>query len=305
MLVHALIGSLLFALLAAPQRVGAVDQASALALKVGSQDRRAIVVNAPTDGTRRPAVLVLHGGMGSAEQMRRTSGFDRVAKANDFIAVYAEGTAYSGDSHAWNTGHLLRRGVRDADDIAYFDALIEAIVRDHGADPARVFMTGGSNGGMMTYVYAVKRPEKLAGIAPVVASMFTFDTVPAAPVPTLIINGAKDEEVPLAGGMSRNALVSKAQATPFKPVREVVDFWVKANRSKAPGATRTEGTVTTTTYAAGEGGAVTEFVLDSAGGHGWPGARVRRRGSGPIESFDGAERVWAFFKANGRNKGGG
>ena len=305
MLLRAVLGCLLIAFVAASSGPGAMDEATTLALRVGSKHRRAIVVNAPKDGARRPVVVVLHGGMGSAEQMRRTSGFDRVAKANDFIVVYAEGTAYSGDSHAWNTGHLLRRGVRDADDIAYFDALIEAIVRDHGADPTRVFMTGGSNGGMMTYVYAVKRPEKLAGIAPVVASMFTFDTVPAAPVPTLIINGAKDEEVPLAGGMSRNALVSKAQATPFKPVREVVDFWVKANRSKAPGATRTEGTVTTTTYAAGEGGAVTEFVLDSAGGHGWPGARVRRRGSGPIESFDGAERVWAFFKANGRKTGGG
>jgi polyhydroxybutyrate depolymerase len=245
-------------------------------------------------------VLVLHGGMGSAEQMRRTSGFDRVARDEGFMVVYPQGTDYGGGRHAWNTGHLLRRGVRDADDVAYFDALIEAIVRDHGADPARVFMTGGSNGGMMTYVYAVKRPEKLAGIAPVVASMFTFDTVPAAPVPTLIINGAKDEEVPLEGGMSRNELVARAQATPFKPVAEVVDFWVKANRSEPGGVSRVEGTVTTTTYAAGEGGAVTEFVLDSAGGHGWPGTRARRRGNGPIESFDGADRVWAFFKANAR-----
>ncbi|MFM7807383.1 MAG: esterase, partial [Planctomycetota bacterium] len=80
--------------------------------------------------------------MGSAEQMRATSGFDAVAKASGFTAVYAEGTDFGEGRHAWNTGHLLRRQVRDADDIAYFDALIDRLVADHGADPARVFMTG-------------------------------------------------------------------------------------------------------------------------------------------------------------------
>jgi polyhydroxybutyrate depolymerase len=273
-----------------------------VSFKVGEAERRAIVVNAPAAGEKRPAVIVLHGGMGSAEVMRASSGFDPVARKNGFIAVYAEGTAFGTieGRHAWNTGHLLRRQVRDADDIAYLDALIDRLIADHGADPARIFMTGGSNGGMMTFVYAVKRPERLAAVAPVVASMFSFDAVPKVPLPILIINGAKDEEVPLAGGMSGNALVRGAQATPFKPVREVVDFWVKANKSKSDGVTKTEGSVTTTTYAAGEGGAVTEFVVDSAGGHGWPGARARRDGNTPIMAFRGAERVWEFFAGKSR-----
>ena len=47
------------------------------------------------------------------------------------------------------------------------------------------------------------------------------NAVPKVPLPILIINGAKDEEVPLAGGMSASALVRAAQATQFKPVREV------------------------------------------------------------------------------------
>jgi poly(3-hydroxybutyrate) depolymerase len=130
--------------------------------------------------------------------------------------------------------------------------------------------------------------------------MFAFDRVPEVPMPILIINGAKDEEVPLEGGMSRNRVVRLAQATPFKPVVEVVDFWVKANRSVAPGTTKTDGTVTTKTYAAGDGGAVTEFVVDSAGGHGWPGTRERRAGNTPIAAFSGAECTWRFFKGKSR-----
>jgi poly(3-hydroxybutyrate) depolymerase len=272
-------------------------------LSIKGVGRNAIFANAATDGTKRAAVIVLHGGSGSAERMRASSGFDAVARANGFMVVYAEGTEFGDDRHAWNTGHLLRRQVRDADDIAYFDALIDALIRDHGADPSRIFMTGGSNGGMMTFVYAVARPERLAAIAPVIASMFTFDTVPAVPLPILIINGAKDEEVPLEGGMSRNRVVRAAQATPFKPLTEVVHFWKRVNKSSTEPVTQTDGTVTTTTYAATDGGAVTEFVVDSAGGHGWPGTRVRRGENTPIGSFNGAERVWEFFKDKARGPG--
>jgi polyhydroxybutyrate depolymerase len=268
-------------------------------LKVKEQERRAIVVNSSGDSSKRPAVIVLHGGMGSAAQMRATSGFDKAAKANGFMAVYAEGTDFGGGRHAWNTGFLLRRQVQDADDIAYFDTLIDTLVSEHGADPTRIYMTGGSNGGMMTYVYAVARAERLAAIAPVVASMFTFDDVPSVPLPILIINGAKDEEIPIEGGMSRNPLVRRAQEAPYKPLSEVVRFWVRVNKSETTPKTVTMGTATTNTYSIASedaSGAVTEYVVDSEGAHGWPGSPSRREGVVPIASFSGAERVWEFFK---------
>lgn len=274
-----------------------------LSLTVGGEQRRAVVVNAPTDGTRRPAVLVLHGGMGSAAVMRANSGFDPVARAQGFMVVYAEGTAFAGDDRrAWNTGYLLRRQVQDADDIAYFDALIERLTGEHGADPERIFMTGGSNGGMMTFVYAVARAERLAAIAPVVASMFTFDQRPAVPLPILMINGELDEEVPLTGGMSRNPLVRRAQDEPYKPLSEVVQFWVESNRSAATPQVQRQGTLTTTVHQAGADGAQTVSIVDSAGGHGWPGARARRQGNQPIMSFSGAERIWEFFREQRRKK---
>ena len=276
-----------------------------LTLQVGQRQRRAVVVNAPVDGSKRPAVLVLHGGMGSAAVMRANSGFDRVAREHGFMAVYAEGTAFAGDERrAWNTGHLLRRQVRDADDLAYFDALIDRLTQSHGADAERIYMTGGSNGGMMTFVYGVARAERLAAIAPVVAAMFTFEQEPAVPLPILLINGELDGEVPMAGGMSRNVLVSRAQQTPFKPHAETVQFWVRENRSEATGKVVQSGTVTTTVYAATEGGAVTEVVVDSEGGHGWPGSRARRAENAPISTFSGAERVWEFFRDKRRAGGG-
>ena len=148
----------------------------------------------------------------------------------------------------------------------------------------------------MTFVYGIARPERLAAVAPVVASMFTFDGKPSVPLPILIINGAKDDEVPLEGGMSRNPLVRRAQQAPFKPLDEVVRFWVEVNKSQGKTRVESRGTVTTTIHEATPDGAATEFVVDSAGGHGWPGSRSRREGSASIDSFSGAERVWAFFR---------
>jgi polyhydroxybutyrate depolymerase len=271
-----------------------------LRFDLGGVQRRAVLVNEGSHENPRPVVLVLHGGGGSAEDQRRLTGFDAVAVAEGFAVVYAEGTAWAEGRHAWNTGHLLRGNVGGADDIGYFDMLIDRLVRDHHADPARVYMTGGSNGAMMTYVYGVTRPGKLAAIAPVVGAMFSFDTRPAVPLPILMINGRRDEEVPIDGGWSRNRLVRRAQGAPFRSHEDTVAFWVSVNRSRRPGIVATEGTVTTTTYPATEGGAETVSVVDAAGGHGWPGAETKRRDNVPIKAFDGAERVWAFFRTHRR-----
>jgi len=194
-------------------------------------------------------VIVLHGGMGSARLMRANSGFDSLAKHQGFMVVYAEGTDFGEDRHAWNTGYLLRRQVRDADDIAYLDLLLDRLVGEHGADPAKIYMTGGSNGGMMTFVYAV-----------------------------------------------RNLIVRRSQQAPFKPLEEVVEFWVKANKSCELPETKIQNTVKRRSYAATPMGAATEFLVDSAGGHGWPGTKSLREGNTPIMSISAADVIWNFFK---------
>lgn len=275
-------------------------QAEELRFLVGTQERRALVVNAAPTGPKRPFVIVLHGGRGSAEEMERRTGFSNLARRENFGVAYAEGTAWGSGAHAWNTGHLLRRQVGSADDIGYFDRLIDLLLKRYGADPARIYMTGGSNGAMMVFVYAVRRPEKLAAIAPVVGAMFSFQEMPKTPLPILMINGAADEEVPLQGGMSQNRQVRAGQATPYKPLAETVAFWVAANRSQRTPITQTTGSVTTSTHNALPGGAVTISIVDSVGGHGWPGSVSRRGENTPIAAFNGADRIWSFFRTQHR-----
>ena len=267
-----------------------------ISVAVEGTQRRAVVVNDLGPGRNSPVVIVLHGGQGSADAQRERSGFDGLAVSEGFTVVYAEGTEWAPGRHAWNTGFLMRRQVGQAHDIAYLDALIDLLIRDHGADPRKVFMTGGSNGAMMTLVYATQRAERLAAIAPVVGAMFSFDDKPSRPLPIMLINGGQDNEVPSEGGFSRNPLVSRNQAAPYKPLAETVQFWTGANRSLTPPVITRNGSVTTSVYRAAPNGAVTISVVDDVGGHGWPGTRGRRQGNNPIQSFDGAERVWEFFK---------
>jgi polyhydroxybutyrate depolymerase len=269
-------------------------------LSIDGVERRALLVDPVVGDAPRPLVLVLHGGMSNAEAMRAQSGFDRVAVDGGFATVYAEGTTWAPGRHAWNTGHLLREQVSEADDIAYFDALIDLLIARHRIDPDRVYMTGGSNGAMMTFVYALRRPQRLAAIAPVVGAMFGFDETPAEPVPILMINGGRDAEVPVDGGMSLHPLVRRNQRTPYRSLEETVAFWVTANRSLPTPTVEVAGTVTTRTHAPAPGGAVTISVLDADGGHGWPGTRSRRADNTPIRAFDGAQRVWAFFRTQRR-----
>ena len=267
-----------------------------ISVAVEGTQRRAVVVNDLGPSRNSPVVIVLHGGQGSADAQRERSGFDGLALSEGFTVVYPERTEWAPGRHAWNTGFLMRRQVGQAKDIAYLDALIDLLIRDHGADPRKIFMTGGSNGAMMTLVYATQRAERLAAIAPVVGAMFSFDAKPSRPLPIMLINGGQDNEVPFEGCFSRNPLVSRNQAAPYKPLAETVQFWAAANRSLTPPVITRNGSVTTSVYRAAPNGAVTISVVDDVGGHGWPGTRGRRQGSNPIHSFDGAERVWEFFK---------
>lgn len=263
-------------------------------------ERRAVLVNEAPQGELRPVVIVLHGGRGSAAEMRQRTGFDDLAVAQGFSVVFAEGTEWGPGQHAWNTGYLQRRQVGRSDDVAYFDALIDLLVARHRADASRIYMTGGSNGAMMTFVYATRRPERLAAIAPIVGAMFSFDVRPTTPVPIMMINGAMDNEVPLEGGMSRNPRVARAQAAPFKSLEKTLQFWIAVNGSDPQPQIDVSGTVTTRTYAARDGAAPTILIVDAAGGHGWPGSPSLRAGNQPIQAFRGADRVWEFFRTQRR-----
>ena len=136
---------------------------------------RRFLVHDFSGGRPAPVVIVLHGGGGNPENAVNMTQFDVVAAREKLIAVYPGGTGGlpGGRVLTWNAGHCCAYAMRQkVDDAGFLGALIDRLVSAGKADPDRVYVTGMSNGGMMSHVMGRALPGKVAAIAPVVGALF-------------------------------------------------------------------------------------------------------------------------------------
>ncbi len=155
-------------------------------------------------GQPLPLLIVLHGGGGTGRKMQRFLGFDDYADERGFYVAYPDSYRPSGEggnSH-WNDG----RGTESTsgiDDVKFLLEMIAEIGRRVPLDASRVYATGASNGGMMTYRLGCETEGVFAGIAPVIANIpepIFASCQPAAPLDFLAVNGSADPLIPLEGG---------------------------------------------------------------------------------------------------------
>ena len=125
-----------------------------LALTVGQRERTYLVHLPPVyDGKRSlPLVIVLHGGGGNAEGAARMTGFSEKADREGFVVVYPNGSGrLKTRLLTWNSGNCCGYAMdQNVDDVGFIRVLIDEFVKTRAIDPKRVFVTGMSNGGMMT-----------------------------------------------------------------------------------------------------------------------------------------------------------
>jgi poly(3-hydroxybutyrate) depolymerase len=113
-------------------------------------DREYIVHIPPTSdpNSALPVMFVYHGAGGKGADMQQATGFDILADAQGVITVYPTGQA---GNAPWNVGrNVCAPGnlvSTTADDVAYFDSMLDDIERDQCLDRGRVFVTGFSMGG--------------------------------------------------------------------------------------------------------------------------------------------------------------
>jgi polyhydroxybutyrate depolymerase len=224
-----------------------------------------------------PLVFALHGGGGTGENMiKLTEEFNDLADEKGFLVVYPDGI----EKH-WNDGRKIenRRAHADnIDDVGYLKALVEHISQDYFVDPARIYSTGISNGGQMSYRLACEAPGTFAAIAAVVASMseeLHATCSPEEPISVLVLNGTADPMVPWDGGTIR---VGRQEFGEAVSARETVDFWIEANQcdalptvSELPDSDPEDGTrVNRETYQGCASGTSVELFTVGGGGHTWP-----------------------------------
>ncbi len=258
----------------------------------------------------RPLVIVLHGGGGTAQGMLRLTQqrFNQLAEQNGFFVVYPQGLGKSWNEGARDSkGYARRHQINDA---GFLGALIDELEKKFPIDPKRVFSTGISNGGLMSFRLACEMPEKIRAIAPVAANI-PVDIVslcreakdPA--VGLLLISGINDPIVPFHGG---NIKAFGAQRGKVLSADETIEIWLKKNgckdvprvqefTDKDPGD---ETRVMEYAYDQCSSGAPIVFYKIHGGGHTWPGGwqylKEKRIGK-TIRDIDAAEEIWKFFSS--------
>lgn len=270
--------------------------------------RRSYVVRVPRpakepgDTRRLPLVLVLHGGGGNAANAEEMTGFTEKGRREGFIAVYPQGSSrFRQVLLTWNAGHCCGYAMeRRVDDVGFIDALLDTLIATNPVDPQRIYVTGMSNGAMMSHRLGIELPHRFAAIAPVVGTLFGDERPPRTPVSALMINGMLDRAVPWQGGPPGGRASNEWDGTPAKPALAQATFWAAANGCAATPETLEEGQVVVHRFRCPAGPGV-ELHLLKDNGHAWPGGKAgSRRGDAPSISMDATDLIWAFFKAHPR-----
>lgn len=164
------------------------------------EEQRSFVIDIPTsysaDGDPFPLVFVLHGAGGNGNGIRTFSAFADLGEEEGFITVFPDGLG-----GAWNDGRP-DPGISLIDDLGYFDHVIGLLTRSLNIDPTRIYSTGYSMGGMMSYRLGCNFPDQIAAIASVASTMpmYIIDECDAAPpLPVLVIQGTDDNVIPWVG----------------------------------------------------------------------------------------------------------
>ncbi len=237
-----------------------------------------------------PLVVMLHGALGTGSQAERAYHWDDHADRAGFVVAYPDGIR-----RTWNAGGACCGPAHKdkVDDVAFITRLIETLVQDENIDPRRVYLTGISNGGAMTYRYACEGSFPLAAIGPVAAS-FTYACAKPHALPVLAIHGLDDHTVPYAGGPGK-----RAKDVVWLPVQASLDTFRDADQCDAPSLAQT-GVVVTSTARCDKGREVV-LITVADGGHQWPGSSREKGLVGlllldpPSEALDATDALWNFF----------
>lgn len=95
----------------------------------------------------RPLVVMLHGLNQSAAEIEQDTGLDAFADAHNFVVAYPQALPGATGLASWNAGGCCDN--QSADDLQFLQDVVHYTEQLTPIDPARVYVWGFSNGGMM------------------------------------------------------------------------------------------------------------------------------------------------------------
>jgi polyhydroxybutyrate depolymerase len=271
-------------------------------LVVGGRPREYLLFVPETPG--RPLVVFLHGAGGTAAWADDETGWSALAARDDFALALPEGLPpdpnrpprFLTNPPRWNDGSPGPTGAPSpAADVAFLAALLDDATARAGVDPARVYLSGFSNGAGMTFRAAAELADRFAAVAPVAGHCWVAGPRPARPVPTLYALGTLDPLIPARGGEVRSPWQHRLVRRP--PVSQTLEAWAAAiGCAVVPVVESDAGGVRVEAY---PGPVEFRAVYVEGLGHHWPGGKglLNHRLAGPPSAaLDGTAAVWEFFR---------
>ncbi len=243
-----------------------------------------------------PLVLVLHYYTGTGRAEAEQTGFSKKADKEHFMVVYPDGSVPAPRGLSWNIWHNPK-DMQGRGDIAFVKELIRRLSAQFAIDPKRIYVTGMSQGGMISHLAASELSSLIAAVASV-GGFITQQPKAGAPVSVLIIHGMDDAVVPYRGGIlgggrqSRGGRRGGPMGRQVPAVAEATAIWVAHNGCSRKVKKTQQGKVIKELYTGGKAGTEVVVYTIVGGGHNWPGDRNDKTGSG----FKATDVIWEFFK---------
>jgi polyhydroxybutyrate depolymerase len=259
------------------------------------------------DGTKPlPLVLDLHGYLEGAVAHEVHSSLGAFGDQHGFVTITPQGL---GAVPRWETSVGSK-------DVAFIGDLLDQVEQTVCIDEARVFVTGLSNGAMMTSVIACALAGRVAAVAPVAGVTDVKGCKPARPVPVVAFHGTADPFVAYDGGLGPAVANLPAPDGSGKTLGElgaldrpkgpsipdVMRAWAHRNHCDGEAAeTKIAADVTKVAFAC-PAGADVELYRVEGGGHSWPGSAFSKQIKnvvGPTTDSISANAVmWDFFRTH-------
>ena len=249
-----------------------------------------------------PVVIYLHGGGGSINGAYQ-DGMDKFSNKLSFILVIPAGTGPIPDklltwnSGKWDTDECCGQAYKNnLDDVGFLSRMIDEVEQKFNVDRNRIFVTGISNGAMMSYRLACELSDKIAAVAVVAPPAVPEGCMPSRPIAIMQIDGTADPAVPINGGKGGGIIGKPLQV---QAPQDVVNSWIQRNECALTFTTiYQKGKATCIAYGPCKDGVEVEFCKVEDMGHTWPSGHQYMPVDkvGPVSYDISFEQMWEFFK---------